>query len=189
MTCWQKIKTLLTVLPSLICIIAISAWAENQDGTPIVTQGKRVSIEYRIKLENGNQVVPESVDEPWPTADFTCGKHEVIRGLERSLIGLKVGDTKRIKVEPEEGFQEFPQQTVEIEKNKVPKEAQKVGAQLKGTAPDGKEVEARVVEVRDKTIVLKAKGQLTGTRSFINQLAGKRFFVDVKVLRIEDGSK
>jgi FKBP-type peptidyl-prolyl cis-trans isomerase SlyD len=62
----------------------------------------------------------------------------------------------------------------EIPKDKLPPEAQKVGAMLATKGPQGETIAMRVHEVKDKTIVV----------DFNHPLAGKTLNFDVKVTDI-----
>jgi FKBP-type peptidyl-prolyl cis-trans isomerase SlyD len=111
---------------------------------------------------------------------FTQGAHEIIPGLEKKLSGLKVGESKKIEVSPEEGYGSVdPQRKQEVEKTKIPEDARKVGAKLTGQAADGHMVFAQVTEVKEDTVVLDLN----------HPLAGKKLFFDIKVLKVEDAPK
>lgn len=170
--------TLLTALSFVLLPLGLGWAQEKKAGTiDVITDGKRVSLEYTLTLEDKTTVGSNVGQEPLV---YTQGNHEIIPGLERQLVGLKAGESKRIEVSPAEGYGEIdPNRKQEVPKDRVPEEARKVGARLTGQGPDGHLLFARVAEVKDNTIVLDLN----------HPLAGKKLIFDVKVLKIEDGEE
>lgn len=176
---WRaKPATLLTTLSFVLLPWGLGWAQEKKAGTiDVITDGKRVSLEYTLTLEDKTTVGSNVGQEPLV---YTQGNHEIIPGLERQLVGLKTGESKRIEVLPAEGYGEIdPNRKQEVPKDRVPEEARKVGARLTGQGPDGQLLFARVAEVKDNTIVLDLN----------HPLAGKKLIFDVKVLKIEDGEE
>ena len=68
-----------------------------------VSDGKQVSLEYTLTLEDKSKVDSNVGKDP---LTYTQGAHEIIPGLEKQLTGLKVGDTKHIEIPPAEGYGE-----------------------------------------------------------------------------------
>jgi FKBP-type peptidyl-prolyl cis-trans isomerase SlyD len=138
-----------------------------------VQDGKRVSIEYTLRLEDQSVVESNVGEEP---LQFTQGAHEIIPGLEDALAGLTVGDTHQVTVAPEEAYGPIhPDGFQEVDKQQVPEDAWKVGAQLIARDEVGNERPLRVHEVRDNTIIVDLN----------HPLAGKTLIFDVKVLAVE----
>jgi FKBP-type peptidyl-prolyl cis-trans isomerase SlyD len=166
----------------VICAIALgavlalgTAQAEMQQTAAknTVAEGNEVSIEYTLTLED-KEVVDTNVGGEALT--YTQGTGQIIPGLESALEGMKVGESKHVKVPPQEGYGVVnPQAYQEVPKENVPAEAQKVGAQLMGRDGNGRVVRPRVSEIKDKTVVL----------DFNHPLAGKTLFFDVKVLDVQ----
>ena len=174
----RKTPVLLLTVVGLTVSLAVPGWADDKKGaTAAITDGKQVSLEYTLTLEDKSKVDSNVGKDPLV---FTQGAHEIIPGLEKKLSGLKVGESKQIEVTPEEGYgQVDPQRKQEVEKTKIPEDARKVGAKLTGQGPDGRMVFAQVTEVKDETIVLDLN----------HPLAGKKLFFDIKVLKVEDAPK
>jgi FKBP-type peptidyl-prolyl cis-trans isomerase SlyD len=107
---------------------------------------------------------------------FTHGQGEVIPGLERALLGMKVGETKRVTVPPEEGYGVVdPAATTEVPVERMPEEARKVGARLRAQTRSGREMLVRVREIRDGTAVLDLN----------HPLAGRTLVFEVRVILVE----
>lgn len=162
----------------LATTLALPAWAEEKKGgADAAADGKQVSLEYTLTLEDKSKVDSNVGKDP---LIVTLGDHQIIPGLEKQLVGMKVGDNKRIEVVPEEGYGPVdPQRKQEVEKTKVPEDARKVGAKLTGQTPDGRPVFAQVTEVKENTLILDLN----------HPLAGKKLFFDVKMLKVEDAPK
>ena len=107
---------------------------------------------------------------------FTHGQGEVIAGLERALLGMKVGDTKRVTLLPEDAYGPVdPAATTEIPVERVPADSRKVGARLRGQTRSGREVPVLVREIRDGTVVLDLN----------HPLAGRSLVFEVRVILVE----
>ncbi|MFQ5990706.1 MAG: peptidylprolyl isomerase [Candidatus Methylomirabilales bacterium] len=142
-----------------------------------VSSGTKVSIEYTLKLEGEEAVVDTNVgSEP---LTYVHGSQQIIPGLERALEGMKIGESKQVKVKPEDGYGVVDQEAfVEVKKDQVPQDALKVDTQLQGRDSSGRLFHARVVEIKGETVVLDLN----------HPLAGKTLSFDVKVLDIQNTS-
>ena len=135
----------------------------------VIQEGSFVSIEYTLSDDSGKVIDTNVGKEP---LTYIQGAGQIVKGLEQALNGLKVGDQKKVSVKPEEGYGVPDQKAFqEIPREKIPSEAQKVGAMLMTKSPDGRGVPIRVHEVKDKTVVV----------DFNHPLAGKTLHFDVKI--------
>ena len=150
-----------------------SAGDVKKGGSPAtVSNGKQVTLEYTMKLDDQSVVDTNVGGEP---IKVTQGNHEVVPGLEKALEGMTVGEKKKVTVGPAEAYGAVdPQAFQEVDRKMVPVESQKVGTQLEGTTTDGKKVYPRISEVKNETVVL----------DFNHPLAGKTLHFDVKVLDV-----
>ncbi|MCS6296940.1 MAG: FKBP-type peptidyl-prolyl cis-trans isomerase [Nitrospira sp.] len=138
-----------------------------------VSQGDVVSVEYIIRLDD-EQVIESTVGEA-PLV-YTHGQNEILRGLEAGLDGMTLGATRRVRVAPVDGYGEtHPEGLFEVRRDRVPAEAQRVGAKLETTAPDGRVVFPYVAEIKPEVIVLDLN----------HPLAGKTLLFDVRVVDIQ----
>lgn len=160
--------TLLNVL------IATGAFAADKSkDSNIVKDGAVVSLQYTLSGEDGKTIESNKGKDP---LKYTHGSQQIVPGLEKNLAGMKMGEEKRVKVRPEDGygtvdpkgFQEFP-------KEKIPNEALKVGTVLTARGPQGQQVPVRVHEIKEKTVILDLN----------HPMAGKTLVFDVKVLDIQ----
>jgi FKBP-type peptidyl-prolyl cis-trans isomerase SlyD len=154
----------------------VLAEAQEEASPMTISDGKTISIEYTLTLEDKKVLDTNVGGTP---LNFTQGSHKIIPGLETALEGMKVGESKQVTVEPELGYGPInPQAVQEVPIDKIPEEARKVGAQLKGKDGQGQMVQARVSEVKEQVVML----------DYNHPLAGEKLFFDVKVLDIQAAS-
>ncbi|BCA53768.1 FKBP-type peptidyl-prolyl cis-trans isomerase SlyD [Nitrospira sp. KM1] len=136
-----------------------------------VANGKVISLEYTLKLENG-MVVDTNVGAAPLT--YTHGADQIVRGVESAVDGMEVGQTKKAVVPPTEGYGDpDPNAFQEVSKEKLPAEI-KVGTQLRGKDANGHEIRPIVSEIKEETVLL----------DFNHPLAGKTLYFDLKVVNI-----
>ncbi|MFM8552641.1 MAG: peptidylprolyl isomerase [Nitrospiraceae bacterium] len=153
------------------CILSgLVAWAVpalSETGLA-VADGMKVTIEYTLMLPD--KTVKDSNVGQAPFA-YTQGAHEIVPGLEKSMLGLKAGDKKRIDVQAAQGYGTYDAKAkISVDKTKVPAGI-KAGQLLRSA--DGRPVVVEKVE--DKTVVLDLN----------HPLAGKDLVFEVKVLNVE----
>lgn len=137
-----------------------------------VSNGKQVSLEYTMKLDDQSVVDSNVGGEP---LKVTQGKHELVPGLEKAIEGMVPGEHKKVTVAPTEAYGTVdPKAFQEVDKKLLPPDSVKVGTQLEGKTADGQKVFPRISEVKNDTVVL----------DFNHPLAGKTLHFDVKVLEV-----
>lgn len=177
----QPRVTLWVAFGAITCVYisATSIQAEPQkgDNEMTVSSGTKVSIEYTLSLtkDKKDEVVIDTNVGSDPLT-YVQGSHQIIPGLEKALEGMKIGESRQVTVKPEEGYGLVDQEAfVEVKKEQVPQDALKVDTQLQGRDDSGQTVYARVVEIKDQTVVLDLN----------HPLAGKTLYFDIKILNIE----
>jgi FKBP-type peptidyl-prolyl cis-trans isomerase SlyD len=156
--------------------LAFAESEKNKKGEKVmsISEGKEVSIEYTLKLEDQTVVDTNVGDKP---LTYIQGSHQIIPGLEKALEGMKVGENKKVTVKPEEGYGSVdPKAFMEADKKLIPADSLKVDALLEGQDNDGRTFTARVSEIKEQTVVLDLN----------HPLAGKTLYFDVKVLNVGD---
>jgi FKBP-type peptidyl-prolyl cis-trans isomerase SlyD len=166
---WQSAGVVL----GLVLIVGLTTVvAREWRSTMSVSDGRTVSIEYTLKLEDQSVVESNVGGEP---LTYTQGTHHIIPGLENALAGMKVGENKEVTIAPEEGYGHVNEDAFkEVGKDQIPPDAMKVGTMLQGRDPNGSSFAVRISEIKDETVVL----------DFNHPLAGKTLVFDVKVLDI-----
>ena len=139
--------------------------------TATVSNGKVIALEYTLKLDD-NQVIDTNVGKAPLT--YTQGAHQIIRGIETAVEGMRPGEAKQVIVTPADGYGIRDLTALyELPKHKVPEDI-KVGMRLRGKEPSGHVVQPVVKEIKDHTVLL----------DFNHPLAGKTLFCEVKVLDV-----
>ena len=172
---WKQKTVGVLAATGLLWALVAPGWAEEKaDAGMVIADGKQISLEFTLSLDDKTKVQSNIGQEPMV---YLHGSQQIIPGLEKQLTGLKVGDTKHVEISPEDGYGPVdPKRTQEVEKDKIPEEARKIGAKLTGRGPQGQPMYAEVKEVKDKTLVLDLN----------HPLAGKKLIFDVKVLKVEN---
>src|SRR5712691_10653610 len=162
------------VLSVVLAMVVPPGVSQVADPQPKVAEGKLVSLEYTLTLDDKSVVESNVGAKP---LTYTHGSHQLIPGLEKALEGMAVGDTKQVTVAPADGYGEpDPKALQEVQKQLIPPDALKVGARLQGKTPNGRTVYPRVAEVKEDTVVL----------DFNHPLAGKTLHFAVKILDITE---
>ena len=163
--------SILTLLGVLFFTSIIHAQAGK--GEKVIKNGATVSLEYTLSDDKGKVIESNKGKEP---LSYTQGQGQLIPGLEKELLGMKVGGTKNVRVKPEDAYGPVnPKSFQEIPKANVPAEALKVGTTLVARNPQGQSLPVRVSEIKEKTVVM----------DFNHPLAGKTLSFDVKVLDVK----
>ena len=125
-------KTIIVGLILITAILIIGAGITGfMTGTPQVKNGDTVEVNYKGTLNDGS-----IFDSSYPrgeTLKFEVGKHQMIPGFEKAVIGMRVGEKRTVKIPPEEAYgQPNPQyiltvKTSELTQNNITPE---VGIQL-----------------------------------------------------------
>lgn len=168
----KRISCIVLSCLAMACLVASPGQAEEEE-TLVIENGRTISVEYTLKLDDGTTVDTNVGEE---ALTYTQGSSEILPALEEALAGHKVGDTKEVKLTAEQGYGPVhPEAYQEVPLDQVPEDARTEGTMLVATGPDGQQQPIRVLEVNEETIVL----------DFNHPLAGQGLNFDVKILAIE----
>lgn len=154
----------------------------TKDSSKKVENGNTISVDYVGKLEDGT-VFDTSVKEAAIEAEiynqmrnyepltFTVGAGQMIAGFDEGVVGMEVGETKTLKIPPEEAYGEYDPEL----SRELPVEAvnftPEVGMQL---ATDTG-LRGFITEVGEKSFII----------DFNHELAGKTLIFEVTVVSVE----
>ncbi len=170
-------STVAALIALVLSLGTAQAQTKERPAGPAIEDGAKVLLEYTVK--DGTGKVLDSSKGKAPLT-FTQGQHQIIRGLEKALTGMRVGEAKKVTVKPADGYGVVdPKARMEVAKEQIPAEALKVGAPLTWRAPSGQTRPAHVTQVKEKTVVLDMN----------HPLAGKTLHFDVKVVSVEPPKK
>lgn len=141
-----------------------------------VKDNQVVSMEYTLHVD-GKKLDSSEGQEP---LEFLAGAQNIISGLEREMMGMKIGESKDVVVAPAEGYGEFDEKAfVEVPKSEFPADMPlRPGLELQVTDQNGLPMYARIESVGDETVRL----------NFNHPLAGKELHFNVKVVGLRDAT-
>ena len=142
-----------------------------------VADGKRVSFEYTVTLEDKTVFDSNVGKEPMV---YIHGSEKRVPFFSKHLTGLKEEETKQFVMPPEDVYGlDDPERIIEVPKDSIPEDRRKVGEKLQGRSPEGRPLFAEVLEVKAETVVIDTN----------HPLAGETLFFDVKILKVETVSE
>lgn len=138
----------------------------------IIKNGDTVSVNYTGKLEDGS-VFDTSLQEGREPLTATLGQGQLISGFENGLIGMSIGETKTIEIEPENAYGNYnPAMIQVVNKDQVPDNIS-IGDNLQGQSQYGP-INVVVTEITDTQVTLDAN----------HPLAGKKLIFDLEVVSL-----
>jgi FKBP-type peptidyl-prolyl cis-trans isomerase SlyD len=151
--------------------------SDSNDERKTVQDGTVVSLDYTLKVDG--EVVDTS--EGGDPIEFIQGQGHIITGLENSLYGMEVGESKQLVVSSDEGYGDVDEKAfADIPRSEFPpKIPLEVGVALQLRDQDGEELEAHIVNVGDKVVRL----------DFNHPLAGKELHFSIKVVDLRPASE
>lgn len=135
--------------------------------------GDTVKVHYTGKLKNGEVFDTSKEREP---LEFTVGSGNIMPGVEQGVVGMDVGDTKTLEIQPEQAFGLRREElVVEVSKADLPNHiTPQVGQQLQMRQPEGKPIHLIVTEMNEDSVTLDAN----------HPLAGHALFFDLELVEI-----
>ena len=126
-----------------------------------VAKNTVVTLDYNVTDSDGELV--DAGKEP--LVYLHGGYDDIFPKIEEAVQGKKIGETVKVKLQPEEAFGDYDEELIQIEpRNQFPKELQ-VGMQFEG-APEGSDDEDfliyRVTDIADDKVVLDGNHPLAG---------------------------
>jgi FKBP-type peptidyl-prolyl cis-trans isomerase SlyD len=142
-----------------------------------VSRGKVVQMNYILRNKAGDVLDRSEEGEAF---DYLHGADQIVPGLEKALEGLKIGDKKKVTVQPSEGYGEMiPQLQAELQRSAFPKDMPiEVGIEFRANLEDGPAV-LRIVEVNGDLV--KVDGN--------HPLAGETLEFDIEIVGLRDATK
>lgn len=123
--------------------------------------GDTVKIHYTGTLDDGTQFDSSSGREP---LEFQLGGGQVIPGFDTAVTGMSVGESKSVRIEPDEAYGPRHEQLVQqVPRSALPDDLEpEVGMGLQSQSPDGQVMMLTVTEVEDENITVDANHPLAG---------------------------
>ena len=131
-----------------------------------VQDGLVVSMDYKLTVDGE---VLDSSDDEGPL-QFLAGYDNIVPGLEREMIGMKIGENKEVVVKAEDGYGEFDEEAfMEVPRTEFPEDMKlEEGMELHITDEDDQHQAAYVTGFDDKTVQLDLNHPLAGAELHFN---------------------
>lgn len=123
--------------------------------------GDAVKVHYTGKFEDGTVFDSSEGGDP---LSFTVGVGEVIPGFDEAVLGMSVGETKDVVIEPDDAYGERNEMLVQI----VARDQLNLGVDpeegmgIEMRTPDGTVIPLLISEVTETTVTLDANHPLAG---------------------------
>lgn len=129
-----------------------------------------VSMEYTLRVDN-EEIDSSKGQDP---LEFLVGHGNIISGLEREMIGMKVGDSKNVVIQPADAYGEFDEEAfMEVPRDAFPQDIPvEEGAELTVRDDAGQSRYARIDAIDGDNVTL----------NFNHPLAGDELQFDVRVV-------
>lgn len=134
-----------------------------------------VAFDYKLTLDSGKEIDSSSEGQP---LGFITGSGQIIPGLEKAVMGMTVGDSLKISVEPEDGYgQVNPELFQDVPRNQFPGDVElQPGMTFQAQGPQGPMV-INIKEIKDEnTVVIDLNHPLTG----------KKLHFDVNIVEVRE---
>jgi FKBP-type peptidyl-prolyl cis-trans isomerase SlyD len=142
-----------------------------------VQNGLVISMEYTLTVDGE---VLDSSNDAGPL-QFLAGYDNIVPGLEREMVGMKIGESKDVVVLPVDGYGEFDEDAyMEVPRSEFPTDMElEEGLELNVSDEDGQHQMAFVASFNDDVVRL----------DFNHPLAGAELQFNVKVVGLREASQ
>ena len=123
--------------------------------------GDVVKVHYTGKTADGAVFDSSLGREP---LQFTIGEGKLLARFEQAVIGMKLGESKTVKIPTDEAYGPYREDLVIVIEWSQLSEGVKpeIGQRLKSTQPDGRMIVARVIKVSESGVTVDANHPLAG---------------------------
>ena len=126
-----------------------------------IKAGDKISVNYTGTLENGEVFDSSEGRDP---LQFTVGAGELIKGFDQAVVGMKAGEKKSIRIEPEDAYGErSDDHVIDFPKEKVPENMKlEVGMQVHLNDSNNNPIPVMVSAIKEGVVELDANHPLAG---------------------------
>jgi peptidylprolyl isomerase len=157
---------------AILCLSILLINGCGKEGSKVAQNGDSVKVHYTGTLSDGT-VFDSSVDrEP---LGFTVGAGQMIEGFDKAVVGMKVGETKKVTIPADQAYGQRNQSlTAVIDKSELPPGMEpQVGDRLQKQTPGGMMV-----------VTVTAVTATTFTIDGNHELAGKDLTFEIKLVEL-----
>ena len=133
-----------------------------------------VSMEYTLRVDD-EEIDSSKGQDP---LQFLVGHGNIISGLEREMVGMKVGDSKDVVIPPADGYGEYDEEAfMSVPRAEFPKDMPlEQGVELTVRDDSDQSRYARIEAIAGDTVTL----------NFNHPLAGDELHFNVKVVNLRE---
>lgn len=137
------------------------------------TKGSTVKVHYTGTLTD--ETVFDSSREREPI-EFTVGAGQMIKGFDKAVDGMSIGDSKKVNIPAEEAYGPSVDEAIfPVPKKDLPEGMEpQVGMQLEARQEDGRSQVLVVLEVKEEEVILDGN----------HPLAGKDLVFDIELMEV-----
>jgi peptidylprolyl isomerase len=123
--------------------------------------GDTLRVHYTGTLDDGTVFDTSQGRDP---LEFTLGSGQIISGLDAGVTGMAVGESRTVRVEPEEAYGTHdPARVQAVPRASVPDHIPtEPGTQLQVQTQEGQTLNVTVAEVTEQEVILDANHPLAG---------------------------
>ncbi|MDF2530317.1 MAG: FKBP-type peptidyl-prolyl cis-trans isomerase family protein [Gammaproteobacteria bacterium] len=145
----------------------------------VIKAGSTVSMHFDIRLKDGS--IAESTRSFEQPMTFTLGQEVFSEKLEQEMLGMKVGDKKKIMLLPEDAFGEpHPANIYQMSRSQFSKMEQDApleeGLIVAFVQPNGEELPGIIREINEDEV----------TVDFNHPLSGQVVLFDIEIMAVKD---
>ncbi len=139
----------------------------------LVRVGDGVRVHFKGKFEDGSSFNSKTDGGP---LEYVVGKKMVLGGLDKGVVGMYVGQKKKITMTPEEAFGLRKEDKVkEFPKSKIPEgEKLEVGMMLQAMDEEGNVETGKILEIKEDSLIV----------DFNHPMAGKSLTLHIELVDI-----
>jgi FKBP-type peptidyl-prolyl cis-trans isomerase 2 len=139
-----------------------------------VGKGNKIHVEYEGTFEDG-EVFDSTQNHGGDPLVFVAGEGMVVPGFDKAVIGMKVGEEKKVTIAPEQAYgTPNPQAIQKVPKRVMPGEV-KEGMQIGVPMQNGQMIPAVITKVESDMVTIDLN----------HPLAGKTLIFTIKIVKIE----
>ena len=135
--------------------------------------GNTVKVHYTGKFTDGNIFDTSQGREP---LEFALGQGMMIKGFEKTVLGMEIGQKKTTSIPPVEAYGEVNEELLfSVDRGEIPAEIElNIGMQLNAQTDNGQAIPVVVKEISEAKVLLDAN----------HPLAGKELVFEIELLEI-----
>ena len=140
-----------------------------------IKKGHNVKVHYKGTLEDGTEF--DNSKSRGSTLDFQVGAGQMIKGFDKAVKGMGLGEVKTVTLTPLEAYGDVdPDAFRDFPKNAFPNDFEfKVGETVHGASPQGQPMVAKIAALNEETVTLDLN----------HPLAGKDLTFEIEVIEVD----